>query len=240
MDRPEQILAILDAACMTAFPMLDNGHVYLAATRLSLFRSPTDWAMVFEVFGYSPHGAVPAVDVCTFASRLHDRRTNFGDVDAFRRHLEHHPHDESEHFMPLGKLVRIDDEAMFVEECDCYSVRGIERPIPARTDYAMHGIDLADPTRVHVHELCRYIAATDRDAVLATMDERRRDVRPEMQLILQLDDWRHPDTAAGELPSHTETFRQLAYVLSTGDVSAYRPTEAGNTHWLNWPEGGTL
>jgi len=49
------ILTILDACCHSAtFPMLDNGYVYLAASRLSLHRSTTDWALVIEVFGFSP------------------------------------------------------------------------------------------------------------------------------------------------------------------------------------------
>lgn len=48
------ILAVLDRCCdACTFPMLDNGYVYLAATRLSLFRSKADWAMVIEVFGFS-------------------------------------------------------------------------------------------------------------------------------------------------------------------------------------------
>jgi uncharacterized protein DUF7003 len=34
---PERILSILDRCCERyAFPMLDNGYVYLAGTRLSL------------------------------------------------------------------------------------------------------------------------------------------------------------------------------------------------------------
>jgi len=49
---PQLILAILDRCCdRNTFPMLDNGYVYLAATRLSLFRSPDDWAIAIEVFG---------------------------------------------------------------------------------------------------------------------------------------------------------------------------------------------
>jgi len=36
---PEEILSILDDCCDAfTFPMLDNGYVYLAATRLSLYR----------------------------------------------------------------------------------------------------------------------------------------------------------------------------------------------------------
>ena len=47
----EEILATLDRACDAyTFPMLDNGYVYLAATRLTLHRSETDWAVATEVF----------------------------------------------------------------------------------------------------------------------------------------------------------------------------------------------
>ncbi len=72
----EEILAILDRCCDAfTFPMLDNGYVYLAATRLSLYRSATDWAIVIEVFGFSPRSGLPDTHVQTFASRLHDRST---------------------------------------------------------------------------------------------------------------------------------------------------------------------
>ena len=69
------ILATLDRACDAfRFPMLDNGYIYLAATRLSVYRSDADWAIVAEVFGFSPRGETPDVAICTVASRLHDRR----------------------------------------------------------------------------------------------------------------------------------------------------------------------
>jgi len=70
----QQILAILDQCCDAfTFPMLDNGYVYLAATRLALFRSPDDWAMTIEVFGFSPRAGLPDTHIHTFASSLHNR-----------------------------------------------------------------------------------------------------------------------------------------------------------------------
>ena len=69
------ILAVLDKGCDDfVFPMLDNGYVYLAATRLSLYRSANDWAMAFEIFGFSPRGGVPDVSVWTFGSRIASRK----------------------------------------------------------------------------------------------------------------------------------------------------------------------
>lgn len=66
-------------------------------------------------------------------------------------------------------------------------------------------------------------------------------IKPSMDLILQLNEWNHPDVVDdSERPSGSETFQQLARVLVTGDKSKYAPTNPSNTHWSNWPDGGTL
>lgn len=41
-------------------------------------------------------------------------------------------------------------------------------------------------------------------------------------------------------PSSYETWQQIAKVLATGDTTCYQPTLEPNTHWLNWPESGSL
>ncbi len=89
-------------------------------------------------------------------------------------------------------------------------------------------------------ELCRYLAAEACDAVLATPGERRQCVPDTLSEILVLDEWHHPDLVDGELPSANETFKALAQVLITGDLSSYRPLQKPNTHWANWPDGGLL
>ena len=72
----EQILSILDRCCDAfTFPMMYNGYVYLAAVRLSLFRSHEDWAMVIEVFGFSPRAGLPDTHIHTFSSRFYNRDT---------------------------------------------------------------------------------------------------------------------------------------------------------------------
>jgi hypothetical protein len=73
-NDPAFILSVLDqCAEKMDFPMLDNGYVYLAASRLSLHYSGVDWAMVIEIFGYSPRGSVPDLQIYTIPSRLHER-----------------------------------------------------------------------------------------------------------------------------------------------------------------------
>lgn len=100
---------------------------------------------------------------------------------------------------------------------------------------------LEDDGRINVFELCRYLADVRRDQVLATPDELRVNVSPSLKQILQLDEWHHPDVVNDSCrPSGSETFQQLARVLETGDARVYRPTMLPNTHWRNWPDGGTL
>jgi hypothetical protein len=219
--------------------VLDNGYVYLAATRLSLHRSPADWAMVIEVFGFNPRGGVPDVATYTFGSRIANREppANGQDPAQHAAFLERHPHDQYDSY-GLTDQDWMDFEDV-TDDATHVLLRGREVPIPERTAYARHGIELESPNHVHVFELCRFLAAVVRDDVLATRAERRAHVPEELEQILLLEEWTHPDLA-DQSPSDLESLRQLARVLETGDVSMYRPTTPPNTHWKNWPEGGTL
>jgi hypothetical protein len=243
MDSPDAILAILDACCDAfTFPMLDNGYVYPCAARMSLFRGASDWAIVIETFGFSPRAGLPDTSVSTFASRLHARNTpdDYVSREAYERYLSTHPHNEFRSVFPIEDGPWIQDE-LVVPDVANVLVRGNAVAIPPRGVYANHGIVLEDPNEIQVFELCRYLASIARDAVLATPAERRISVAPEMTELLVLDEWHHPNVVDDEeRPSGSETFRQLAEVLVTGDASRYRPTRPPNTHWSNWPDGGTL
>ena len=213
------VLRVLDHCARDySFPMLDNGYFYLAATRLSVHRGPTAWAIVTEVFGYSPRAGLPDLWVSTFGSRRDE---------------------ESTVFAPIADGPWIDGEHVALD-ADEVTLRGRTVAIPDVGSYGRHGITLETPPRVAIWELCRYLAAVERVQVLATPQERRTLLPPDLIELLLLDEWHHPDLAKDELPSDMETFRQLATVAVTGDVDAYRPTKPPNTHWSNWPEGGTL
>jgi hypothetical protein len=243
---PEEILAILDRCCDAfAFPMLDNGYVYLAATRLSLYRSATDWAMAIEVFGFSPRAGLPDTHIQTFASQLHDRDPPEGYVNrqAYERYLANNPHNEYRSVFPVHEGAWQDAEEMeFVApRANAVVVRDQAIALPSVADYGRHGIELEQAPRVQVFELCRFLADIAREQVLATPKERRVSVLPEMAQILQLEEWHHPNVVdEEERPSGSETFQHIARVLASGDVRLYQPSQPPNTHWRNWPEGGRL
>ena len=245
MWTSDEILRVLDrGAGAFVFPMLDNGYVYLAATRMSLFRSEVDWALVFEVFGFSPRAGLPDLCILTFGSRLRDRDPpeRYVSYDAYRNYLEQHPNDDSRYFHPIaeGDWQDPDDAELVSAGADAIMLRGERVRVPSSADLARRGVELADPPRLQVFELCRFLAEEHRSRVLATPQERRVSVPEELSELLVLDEWTHPDLADAVLPSDTESFVQLAAALSSGDLSRYRPSTAPNTHWSNWPQGGTL
>lgn len=246
MDWNEgNILEVLDGCARAfTFPMLDNGYVYLAATRLSLHRSELDWGLVIEVFGFSPRAGLPDLHVYTFSNRIQRQQTqeDFVSVEAFEQHVRENAHNESCFYYPLdeGEWQDSEDLESLSKDASSIMIRGESVLIPAVGDWAEFSVEVEEPRNPRVYELCRVLAAQHRDRVLATTEERRRSL-PTTQEILVLDDWNHPDVVDEDCPPSTsETFRQLARVLATGDTAEYRPTLKGNTHWSNWPEGGTL
>jgi len=240
-----QILLALEQCCESfTFPMLDNGYVYSAASRLALYRSAEDWAMTIEVFGFSPRSGIPDTHIHTFGSRLVRQRgeADFVSAEAYSAYLANNPNNESVFIYPVdeGDWQDLDDSDLLAEEAHVVSVRGKNLQIPSRELYAAHGISLEDESRVHVFELCRLLAAVNRERVLATSDERRVCIPAELEQILQLEEWHHPDLAGGDNLSSSSTFTSLVDALVSGDASSYKTTMPANSHWSNWPEAGTL
>ncbi len=231
------ILEVLDAAAdVYNFPMLDNLYVKLAAARMSLYRSDTDWGLVIEIFGSSCKSRLPDTDIYTFASTLvnRDKPEDYVTLAAYQAYLTANPHNESRFIYPIQEGDWLNLQAQQVApEATFIPLRDQLVPVPGPDDYLQNGIILATEQPA-VFELCRCLAAQYRDHVLASDQERRTSLPPNLDLILQLDEWHHPDLADDQLPADTETFQQIAQVLATGDVDFYKPTETANTHWKNW------
>ncbi|MCA9251334.1 MAG: hypothetical protein KDA54_09380 [Phycisphaerales bacterium] len=240
------ILKVLDDCCDAfTFPMLDNGYVYLAATRLSAYRSIDNWGLVIEVFGFCPRSETPDVCCCTFGSRIVNRKSpgDYVNPEAHAQYLAANPYSDTHYVYPMDNADWQDAECedLVSTQAGTLSLRGQSVSIPTQEDCLHHGIELEEPPRICVFECCRALAATHRDAVLATPDERRHMLPEDVEQILQLEEWHHPDIANdSERPSGNETFVQLARVLATGKLNEFKLTSPPNTHWKNWPDGGTL
>lgn len=238
--RKQDVLGVLDqCAEHFTFPMLDNGYIYPAAARLSVHADGTEWAIVVETLGYSPRAGQPDLTVATFTSKVPHPKTqaDYVDESAYRNYLKQHPHDAVEYFWPLeGDWP--DDESLPPGEI--IRLRGEQVAVPTSEACRGVGITTERPKRIAVFELTRYFAETRRDDVLATQEERTKQVLPGLAQVLLLDEWHHPDLVLGQRPSYTQTFRQLAEVAVSGDPGKYQVPEPANTRWSNWPEGGLL
>ena len=240
------ILEVLDDCCEAfTFPMLDNGYVYLAATRLSLHRSLADWALVIEVFGFSPRSGLPDLHIHTFGSRLRnrDKPSDYVSQEAYDNYIGKNPHNQSRFFRPIEPGPWQDGEDLELVAAPAASavhLRGQALELPRLDQFESNAIILEEPARIRTFELCRLLASTHRNLVLATPEERRVSVPDELDELLVLDEWRHPDVVNDELPSDSETFIRLAGVLADGDRASFRACETPNTHWSNWPDGGSL
>lgn len=238
------VLDVLDkCAERCTFPMLDNGYVYLAASRLSIYHGGDDWAIVVEVFGFSPRAGMPDLTIHTFGNNLRNRksRDDYVSEEAYENYLKNNEFNEYKSFYPIGG----DDIWINPEDGESVTpntsllLRGKNYKLPDVAEYLKHDVILEQENPL-IYELCRYLSSAERKAILATDDERRYNVPDHLVEILCLNDWEHPDLADGEKPSQVESFQQLSKVLMTGDISYYKPSVAGNTHWKNWPDSGLL
>ena len=241
--KKRKVLRLLDdAADNFQFPMLDNGNLYLAASRLSVFCNVRDWAFVFEIFGFSPRAGQPDLSVQTIASSVENRnpRSNYASDEAYNNYLKHNQNYEFRSFFPIENDDWIDEEnPELVALSGEVIIRGKSIPLPSNPEYEAAGIRL-EFDRPAVHELCRLLAEQHRELLLASQTERKTNLPNSLPHLITLDDWQHPDLANGQKPSEVATFSKLANVVQTGDPNKFSIGEAGNTNWRNWPEGGLL
>ncbi|MDG4782434.1 hypothetical protein O7614_22480 [Micromonospora sp. WMMD961] len=212
--RSAEILDQLDiAAADFMFPDLGHGYYYAVDARLHAYRDAQRWALIVEALGYSPR-AGNLVDVLhVFGNCLTEGEPGYGNEDF---------------------LSRIDnwDEIEDVDQPEVYDgapivVRGRRITVTAK-----RGEELVD--------VLRRLVPDHRELLLADEAELRRRIPADLPEIIRLDQWHHPDLLQDTLPSQSMAFRQLADVLTTGDVGRYAPDLPPNTHWSNWPESGNL
>jgi len=141
---PDLILGQFDSAAKNfVFPMLDNGYVYPADVRLSIFRDEVRWLIIVEVLGVY----VPKVSGCNvFQNCLH----------LFGSDLHREPGLANEDFLyPIDSLP---DDPLFEDEYDWYvrphcqvlGIRGYRIGVDLSTEaLSKRGLELLDPPNVH-------------------------------------------------------------------------------------------
>jgi hypothetical protein len=234
MTAAEVTKQLDDCAADFIFPMLDNGYVYPADVRLNLYRDEFHWLMIIEALGVN-NPRTSGFD--SFQNCLH----------VFGTELGRRPGTANEDFLyPIGgcpeaPLFEDEHEWFAREDASCLLIRGNKVNLDL-TDATLvnKGIQLIEPPRVDPVAIMRSLIPEHRETLLASEDELKVRNPKQLPLWLRLEEWHHPDLAAGQKPSDSETFQMLAEAIEANDKSRYRPSKAPNTSWRNWPEGGTL
>ena len=205
------------------FPTLDNGYTYPVDVRLTAYRDARRWAVAIEHVGF--FNRIPEFQnvIYLFGNCLSDG-PGFGPAIPLVDGPDGWTDESGDAVRPGLLSIRIHGKLLKLTAADRSPPAG-----PSGT-----------PEALAVQDLFRNLLPRARDLYRATEAELRGVVPADLPQILRLDEWEHCDAVRGVLPSHTEFFPLLAKVLVTGDVSLYKPTRPPNTHWSNWPGGGTL
>ncbi|TWV93323.1 DUF7003 family protein [Chitinophaga pinensis] len=228
------ILAQLDAyAEKFEFPMLDNGYVYLADSRLSVYGDKERWVLLVELVGYNYRaGGHNGIENCLYF---------FGNCLPFPPGIQNFNFllatDDSED----GPTFHPEDRDRLHPEAVSMLLNGEKIPVSQDSAYYnARGVELKDATAIRIWELLRALIVDHKEGFLAQEEEIRVRIPKDLPLILRLDEWHHNDLAGEEMPSAVETFQLIAKMLETGDPACYQPVKAANNHWKNWPAGGNL
>ena len=210
------------------FPMLDNGYIYLAKVKMSCYRDDSRWVIIIERVGTNTK--------CV----RHDRIAT--DLYIFGNCLNEEPGLNSPIFVTddaSGMDIFAKDNRFINPKTNEILVRGKKIQIPHDPNYyKSKGIILENPNEIQVYEFLRAIIPEYKELFYATEKEIRERIPKELPLILELEDYYHPDLCNDEKPSDTETFQMIAKVLEIGKKELYNPTLNPNTYWKKWSEGG--
>ncbi|WP_324027814.1 hypothetical protein QSV08_07675 [Maribacter sp. BPC-D8] len=216
-----------------SFPMLDNGYVYPICSKLKAFRDEKRWVLIIEVIGYNYRAAGHfGISNC-----LH----------IFGNCIKSEPGTDNENFLYLTDN-SLDFPTFNAEYGDYLNpkaktmlLRNNQISINHNREFYLDkGIQLEEDGKIFIWEFLRGLEPDYNDDFFATEKEIRERIPMDLPKIIELTEWNHPDCADSELPSKNETFKQLAKVLETGQTEHYKPKKKSNSHWKNWPDGGTL
>lgn len=223
--------------------MLDTAFDNIADARMSVFRSNSNWIIIFEFVFCEKITGEAHVLIFGYGDAIREQ----GPLFQFVRFPFDWPGDNSlENLMfPNGEWKL--DRAHFSILRDGQLIKFT----PGIEDYALAGIQFDEwrtgPNTLTPIELLRYVCYELRHPFFSSEDHLRyvidacrvendHPLSHQMILLLQTREWRHPYGA--EKPSELECFQILARAIETGDLTEWsnQDRSAFNTHWSFWDE----
>lgn len=233
IDRNEILHQLDTEAESYVFPMLDNGYYYHGDQKLTIFRDERRWAILLEILAFNNH-EYTTDGITTIANVFGNCLSGWNGNDNFYYFA-------SDNFVETFLY----DEIYYIPYLNnqATSVKIRDTVIPVHFDkehYLQKGIELEFENRITPWAFLRGLVPEQSNLFWLTRQEIATKIPLDLPEFMTLTNWHHPDLAADEKPSETETFQQFADVIVTGNKTLYNTKEINNTHWINWPNGGSL
>lgn len=206
------------------FPILNNVSFHNADVRLKVFRSSSEWLIIFEEIAlFQEYTFIDSVSA--YGNKIEKPGLQIGIDDFILEAPGHLIWDNAGKFL----LDKWSFEIL---------INGQHRRFePSSEDYANAKIDVKSktPEPAKILRLLTFLMPNN----LFMTDNRILDIcgrtNCKLERFLLLDDWYHPNIADDELPSQSICLQNLAIAISRNDPNLYScPPEMLNTHWSNW------
>ncbi len=227
--NPKQILSYLDNC---NFPVLGNGYYFHVDQQLTLYQNDDGWALVIQALGYNNRhkdldGATNAVYIYS-NSLMPSWKESFHMKAKTVNAFVEDPETSIPSFKPSATTLEINGKEIV-----------IERSVKA---YKIKGIALEKAPNIQPWEFLRFITPEHSDLFWLTKDELSPEIPPEMEEIISIRHWDHPDTFDTE-PSDTQSFKTIAEAIASRNYDQLEKidsNESNNTHWKFYPQSGKL
>jgi hypothetical protein len=209
------------------FPVFDNAYVDMAAARLTAFRGTKEWAIAFEVLGYSTNEGAFVNDLYAFGSCL--LKEGFVSSTPIMSAAPNDPLIDPQ----TGAWIADWERWMVVMKGKSYEFA------PAREEYLSQGLQV--PTEggagsLGESQVLRFFVYREGTGELFMKeDELRAELQldSKMSVFLQTEQWQHPDVAGEEKPSQNVSIRSLLAALDSNSPAAFQ-IGFPNTDWKHW------
>jgi hypothetical protein len=218
------ILHCLDSQSVDeGFPAFSNCNIDMVTARLRGLRNENSWMIMFEqlVNSYPAEGILPILLIDVLGNCFENKKS-WVKESLYPVKIENECEWESK------QTEHDNDDLLYLmirEQQITVKYKSIEK---------------------HSHwnlgfNLLVHLLANHREEMLATEDEIRAIVPSDIQQVILLDNWHHPDVCGWNgrknrhfIPSDAMSMRMIAQVLETENIDFYQPCEEANIDWRFW------
>lgn len=223
---------------------LEHGYCETAGSKIHLFVDSTRWAIVFEKSGYQNRAGQAEIELTYIGNCIDYPIDSYPDRN-YISNVSNIILIDGEEFEQIENK---DGEEMETFELIGHTVKEIkvrDQYVPFDNDYKNYeklGIDVRaydNPKKlIGFGELIRYFNETNPEIISATEDDIREHIPNDIPKLMTIKDFHFSSAYDKDTPpSKIETYKLIAKILTTKEISHWKPTLEPNNSWKNWESG---